>query len=198
MLCTKDNFMAYSMAHTAFTCQVNTREKEIYKYIFSLIYNSVQIHPKSKCCAPACLCCTCFFLQRNSNQNFFYFHHMMPKFSCYSFMSARTLAKILNYLRGKYPPCQLLLAENAFFLLFQRLALLFQFGRWNPSCPSVQSFNSHIRSILLPIYFLFLLIRAFSTFASNVLFHAHQNSVDIYIFIISKTVKVSCSAASNV
>ena len=109
---------------------------------------------------------------------------MMPKFSCYSFMSARTLAKILNYLRGKYPPCQLLLAENAFFLLFQRLALLFQFGRWNPSCPSVQSFNSHIRSILLPIYFLFLLIRAFSTFASNVLFHAHQNSVDIYIFLI--------------
>ena len=102
MLCTKDNFIAYSMAHTAFTCQVNTREKEIYKYIFSLIYNSVQIHPKSKCCAPACLCCTCFFLQRNSNQNFFYFHHMMPKFSCYSFMSARTLAKILNYLRGKY------------------------------------------------------------------------------------------------
>ena len=181
MLSTKDNFMAYSMAHSAFTCQVNTREKEIYKYIFPLIYNSVQIHPKSKCCAPAC-----------------YFHHMMPKFSCYSFMSARTLAKILNYLRGKYPPCQLLLAENAFFLLFQRLALLFQFGRWNPSCPSVQSFNSHIRSILLPIDFLFLLIRAFSTFASNVLFHAHQNSVDIYIFIISKTVKVSCSAASNV
>ena len=127
-----------------------------------------------------------------------YFHHMMPKFSCYSFMSARTLAKILNYLRGKYTPCQLLLAENAFFLLFQCLALLFQFGRWNPSCPSVQSFNSHIRSILLTIYFLFLLIRAFSTFASNVLFHAHQNSVDIYIFNISKTVKVSCSAAPNV
>ena len=128
-----------------------------------------------------------FFPQRK-NKGFFYHHHLMPKFSCYSFMSARTLAKILNFLRGKYLPCQLLLAENAFFLLFQRLALLFQFGRWNPFCPSVQCFNSHIRSILLPIYFFEIiyfslsLIRVFSTFASNVLFHFYQNSFDLCIY----------------
>jgi len=167
---------------------VNTREREIYKYIFALIYNSVQNHPISKCCAPACLCCTCFFPQRN-NKGFFLPSSSDAIVQLLLFYVCQNLGQDFKLSSGKIPTLSAPSGRKRILSFVPVPCTAFPIWPLEPILPQCAVFqfphSKYFASNILfwnNIFFSFLLIRVFSTFASNVLFHFHQNSFDICIY----------------